>query len=58
MPVFDQADDIAHPQAAAIGADHPVLEAVVASGSGFAVAESLRPERVVGMNDAAPEARA
>jgi hypothetical protein len=32
MAVFDQADDVAHPQAAPVGGDHPVVEAVVASG--------------------------
>ncbi|MNG04145.1 hypothetical protein D3C84_872560 [compost metagenome] len=57
MPVFDQADDIAYPKATAIGTNHPILKAMVAPRSGFAVAVGLGPEGVIGVDDAAPEAR-
>ena len=56
VAVLDHADDVAHPQGMAIGADHPVVEAVVAPGRGFAVAVGLGPKRVFGVQDAAPEA--
>ncbi|MNP01192.1 hypothetical protein D3C76_929970 [compost metagenome] len=57
MPMLDQADDVAHPERLAIGADHPVVEAVITPGGGLAVAVGLGPERVLGVQDAAPEAR-
>ncbi|MND91685.1 hypothetical protein D3C80_838200 [compost metagenome] len=57
MPVLDQADDISHPQAAAVGGDHPVIEAVIAPGQYFVIAEGLGAGQVGGVNDVAPEAR-
>ncbi|MND89036.1 hypothetical protein D3C80_810780 [compost metagenome] len=54
---LDQADDVAHPEAAPIGGKHPVVEAVVAPSQGFGFAESLRPHGIVGVQDAVPEAR-
>ena len=35
VAVFDHADDIAHPEGVTVGADHPIVEAVVAPGGGF-----------------------
>ena len=57
MAVLDQADDVAHPQAAAIGGDDPVIEAVIAPGQDFVVAEGLGASQVGGVDDVAPEAR-
>ena len=57
MAVFDQADDVAHPQAAAVGGDDPVIEAVIAPGQDFVIAEGLGAGQVGGVNDVAPEAR-
>ena len=55
MAVLDQADDIAYPQAAAVGGDHPVIEAVIAVGAGFLVAVRFRAGQVGRVNDVAPE---
>ncbi|MNR65722.1 hypothetical protein D3C85_1888870 [compost metagenome] len=57
MPVFDHADDIAHPQWLAVGPDYPIVQAMVASGCGFAFAVGLSPQGVVRVQNAAPEAR-
>ena len=55
MAVFDQADDVAYPQAAAIGGDHPVIEAVIAPGQHFVIAEALRAGQIGRVDDVAPE---
>ncbi|MNS41981.1 hypothetical protein D3C72_743490 [compost metagenome] len=57
MAVFDQADDVAHPQAAPVSGDHPVIEAVIAPGQHFVITKALRANEVGGVNDVAPEAR-
>jgi len=57
MAVFDQADNIAYPQTAAVGGDHSVINAVVAVGAGFAIAIGFGADQVGGVNDVAPEAR-
>jgi len=56
MAVFDQADNVAYPQATAVGGDHPVIDAVITVGAGFAVAIGFGARQVGGVNDAAPEA--
>ncbi|MNO67569.1 hypothetical protein D3C76_583760 [compost metagenome] len=57
MTVFDQADDVADPQATPVSGDDPVIEAVVSPGQHFVVAEALRAGEVGGVDDVAPEAR-
>ncbi|MNG29713.1 hypothetical protein D3C84_1151900 [compost metagenome] len=57
MTVFDQTDDVTHPQAAPIRRDHSVIEAVIAPGQHFVVAKALCADEVGGVNDVAPEAR-
>ncbi|MNT59141.1 hypothetical protein D3C72_1966240 [compost metagenome] len=57
MAVFDQADDVAHPQATAVSGDDPVIEGVVTSSQYFVVAVGLGADQVGGVNDVAPEAR-
>eukprot|EP00659_Diplonema_papillatum_P013428 gene13428-biopygen13468 len=57
VAVFDQADDVPHPQAASIGGDHPVVDTVVAVGPGFGVAIGFGAGQVRGVDDVAPEAR-
>ncbi|MNN05240.1 hypothetical protein D3C81_1179930 [compost metagenome] len=56
VAVLDHADDVAHPEGLAIGADYPVIKAVITPGGGFTVAVGLGPERILGVQDAAPEA--
>ncbi len=43
VTMLDHADDVAHPQRLAIGTNHPVIQAVVAPGGGFAFAVGLSP---------------
>ncbi|MCY1180248.1 hypothetical protein D9M73_206790 [compost metagenome] len=57
MTVFDQADDVADPQATPVSGDDPVIEAVVSPGQHFVVAEALRAGEVGGVDDVSPEAR-
>src|SRR5450830_165745 len=54
--VFDQADQIADPERATIGADHPIVERVVATFGDLLVAEGLGTGQVGRVGDAAPEA--
>ena len=57
MAVFDKADDVAYPQTATIGGDHPVIEAMIASGQHFVIAEALGAGQVGRVDDVAPEPR-
>ncbi|MDT4877578.1 hypothetical protein FQZ97_1131110 [compost metagenome] len=55
MAVLDHTDDIAYPKGLTVSPDHPVVQAVVAARCGLAVAVGLSPERVLRVQDTAPE---
>ncbi|MCY1406596.1 hypothetical protein D9M71_218670 [compost metagenome] len=52
---FDQADDVAHPQAATVGGKDAVIEAVIAPGQCFGFTERLGPHGIVRVQDVVPE---
>ncbi|MNF29091.1 hypothetical protein D3C84_97880 [compost metagenome] len=56
FPVGNEGDDVAHPEHPAVCGDHPIVEAVVAAGLGFHLAEGIGPGGVVRVQGAAPEA--
>ena len=56
VAVFDQADNVTYPQAAAISGDDPVINTVITVGTSFPIAIGLGAGQVSGMDDVAPEA--